>query len=542
VDYNQFKGIRPQDVGIGRLFDSVRDAVILADSRTQQIVLWNPGATDIFGYSTAEALGLRIEALVPEYLKHRHREGITHYAETGHGSYVDSHKLLELPALIKSGEEISIEMSLSPIREIPGLDERAFVLAIIRNITERKKAEKEIRRLNEGLEDRILERTRQLETALVQRKIVEERLREAEAKTRMVIERIPAVTYIREMASRSLTTYVSPQINALLGYDPEECISDPEHWIKILHPDDKERVLAEDSRTNETGEPFRMEYRQFAKDGSVVWVRDEATVVCDEEGKPSYWLGVLIDVTERKEAEADLKEANRRLNDLAVLKADFTAMVAHELDTPLAVIRGYAEMLTAGELESADQSRALDKIQAEAEVLSGLVADVRAAATVEQEDFAIDLQSVPVRALLDTAVQFSAVLPGNHSLVVENGAEEHVWADPKRIGQVLRNLLSNAAKYSPENLPIELRARRGDTPGRIRIEVVDHGHGIHPDDVQRVFEKFGRGRNGYGRKIAGTGLGLYLSRRIMQAHGSNLTLSSGPGDGSVFGFELEAAR
>jgi PAS domain S-box-containing protein len=541
VDYNQFKGIRPQDVGIGRLFDSVRDAVILADSRTQQIVLWNPGATDIFGYSTAEALGLRIEALVPEYLKHRHREGITHYAETGHGSYVDSHKLLELPALIKSGEEISIEMSLSPIREIPGLDERAFVLAIIRNITERKKAEKEIRRLNEGLEDRILERTRQLETALVQRKIVEERLREAEAKTRMVIERIPAVTYIREMASRSLTTYVSPQINALLGYDPEECISDPEHWIKILHPDDKERVLAEDSRTNETGEPFRMEYRQFAKDGSVVWVRDEATVVCDEEGKPSYWLGVLIDVTERKEAEADLKEANRRLNDLAVLKADFTAMVAHELDTPLAVIRGYAEMLTAGELESADQSRALDKIQAEAEVLSGLVADVRAAATVEQEDFAIDLQSVPVRALLDTAVQFSAVLPGNHSLVVENGAEEHVWADPKRIGQVLRNLLSNAAKYSPENLPIELRARRGDTPGRIRIEVVDHGHGIHPDDVQRVFEKFGRGRNGYGRKIAGTGLGLYLSRRIMQAHGSNLTLSSGPGDGSVFGFELEAA-
>jgi PAS domain S-box-containing protein len=542
VDYNQFKGIRPQDVGIGRLFDSVRDAVILADTRTQQIVLWNPGATDIFGYSTAEALGLRIEALVPEYLKHRHREGITHYAETGHGSYIDSHKLLELPALIKSGEEISIEMSLSPIREIPGLDERAFVLAIIRNITERKKAEKEIRRLNEGLEDRILERTRQLETALAQRKIVEERLREAEAKTRMVIERIPAVTYIREMASRSLTTYVSPQINALLGYDPEECISDPEHWIKILHPDDKERVLAEDSRTNETGEPFRMEYRQFAKDGSVVWVRDEATVVCDEEGKPSYWLGVLIDVTERKEAEADLKEANRRLNDLAVLKADFTAMVAHELDTPLAVIRGYAEMLTAGELESADQSRALDKIQAEAEVLSGLVADVRAAATVEQEDFAIDLQSVPVRALLDTAVQFSAVLPGNHSLVVENGAEEHVWADPKRIGQVLRNLLSNAAKYSPENLPIELRARRGDTPGRIRIEVVDHGHGIHPDDVQRVFEKFGRGRNGYGRKIAGTGLGLYLSRRIMQAHGSNLTLSSGPGDGSVFGFELEAAR
>ena len=114
--------------------------------------------------------------------------------------------------------------------------------------------------------------------------------------------------------------------------------------------------------------------------------------------------------------------------------------------------------------------------------------------------------------------------------------------DSKRLQQVLRNLLSNAAKYSPENAPIELRARPGDTPGRIRIDVVDHGCGIHPDDAQRVFEKFGRGRDRSGRKIGGTGLGLYLSRRIMQAHGSDLTLSSGSKGGSVFSFELEAVR
>ncbi len=89
----------------------------------------------------------------------------------------------------------------------------------------------------------------------------------------------------------------------VVGYTPEECTSTPDLWVRILHPDDKERVLAEDARTNETGEPFIMEYRQFAKDGHVVWIRDEATLVRDEEGQPLYWLGVQIDITERKRAE-----------------------------------------------------------------------------------------------------------------------------------------------------------------------------------------------------------------------------------------------
>ena len=114
--------MRPEDVGIGGLFDSVRDAVILADAKTQQILLWNSAAADIFGYSTSEALGLRIEALIPEHLKPRHREGIAHYATTGHGPYIDSHTLLELPALTKSGEEISMEFSLSPVGDVSGVN------------------------------------------------------------------------------------------------------------------------------------------------------------------------------------------------------------------------------------------------------------------------------------------------------------------------------------------------------------------------------------------------------------------------------------
>ena len=151
---------------------------------------------------------------------------------------------------------------------------------------------------------------------ITRRKEAEDRLREAEKRYRMLVERIPAITYIQEIRRNSETVYVSPQVMDIMGYTPEECTSTPDFWIRILHPDDREAVLAEDLRTNETGEPFVMEYRRFAKDGRLVWIRDEATLVRDEEGDPLYWLGVQIDITERKRAETRLGAAEQRFRTL----------------------------------------------------------------------------------------------------------------------------------------------------------------------------------------------------------------------------------
>jgi PAS domain S-box-containing protein len=140
------RGTHKEDLGIGKLFERTRDAVIVADAETQQIVLWNPAATNIFGYSASEALELRVETLVPEYLKEQHRAGLSRYAQTGRGPYIDSHSPLELPALRKDGEEIHIELSLSPIGLVnETVGEGRFVLAIIRDITERKRVEEALR-------------------------------------------------------------------------------------------------------------------------------------------------------------------------------------------------------------------------------------------------------------------------------------------------------------------------------------------------------------------------------------------------------------
>jgi signal transduction histidine kinase len=170
-------------------------------------------------------------------------------------------------------------------------------------------------------------------------------------------------------------------------------------------------------------------------------------------------------------------------------------------------------------------------------MLTALVADVQTAASVEQDDFAVQLRPLPIGALLADVAAFGKTLPGDHPLILPAFTRDLIRADPERIGQVLRNLIGNAAKYSPAGTPIEVRIRRHGP--RLRFEVIDRGYGIAPEDLQRIFEKFGRGRDQSGQKMPGMGLGLYLSRRIVRAHGSDLTVQSTPGIGSVFGFDLE---
>jgi PAS domain S-box-containing protein len=163
---------------------------------------------------------------------------------------------------------------------------------------------------------------RELREAQVRRdrERAEKELVRSEDRFRYLVEQIPAVTYVQEPIDSDTPkaiTYMSPQYEAMLGYPPEKEMLDEEHWLRVLHPDDRERVIAEELRTDETGEPYRIEYRQIARDGRVVWVRDEATLIRDEEGNALYWLGVQYDITEQKRTEEELKQSEERFKVLS---------------------------------------------------------------------------------------------------------------------------------------------------------------------------------------------------------------------------------
>jgi PAS domain S-box-containing protein/putative nucleotidyltransferase with HDIG domain len=147
------------------------------------------------------------------------------------------------------------------------------------------------------------------------RKRVENALQESEAKFRQLIAHLPTVVYMNPVGDSSSTLYVSPQIETLLGYTPEEWLADPNLWSKTLHPEDSQHVLKQVTITDQSNKPFEMEYRMIARDGRLVWVHDQVILVNDGKGQPQFWQGIMLDITERKEAQESMHEKERLLSE-----------------------------------------------------------------------------------------------------------------------------------------------------------------------------------------------------------------------------------
>src|SRR6266550_6320886 len=328
--------------------------------------------------------------------------------------------------------------------------------------------------------------------AAIRRQQTERSLRETEELYRTLVEQIPAVVYVNVIGEDYVPIYTSPGIEPLLGITPEDFMT-RRMWFDLVHPEDRDRVNAEDERTERTLEPFSIEYRMRRPDGEVVWVVDQAEVVRDENGNPRFWSGVMFDITSLKRAEEDLARALDIEREPEV-QLDLVRRIAGNARKLLRLVTDLLDLdrLSQGLLEP--QRATVDL----AEVVRNVVA----------ESDAVTDRDVRVDATMTT-----------------------VAIDVPKVERIVENLLVNAARHTPPHAHIWIRVQPGD--GGAILAVEDDGPGLLPEDRERVFGAFERGVNA-ATHAPGSGIGLTLVARFAELHGGRAWAEEREGGGASF--------
>lgn len=243
------------------------------------------------------------------------------------------------------------------------------------------------------------------------------------------------------------------------------------------------------------------------------------------------------ELQERNEA---LEAANEELKELDQLKSDFVSMVSHELRAPLTNINGSIELMLADDQMDPEVQHAMLRIIGEQSArLTRLVQGILNVSRIEARKLEIHPQTVSVRPLIEKVIANLPRSGNRHDFRLPDEPLPAVRADPDRLEEILTNLIDNAVKYSPNGGTIELKAQPND--GWLVISVSDPGVGIPPKELQKIFEKFHRVDRGDARTTYGHGLGLYISKRLIEAHGGDIWVESRLGEGSTFSFTLPLA-
>ncbi len=369
----------------------------------------------------------------------------------------------------------------------------------------------------------------------------EARAEEAEERYRDLVEQIPVVVYI-DPVDEGPTVYISPQAETMFGYAPQEWYDDPLMWRAIVHPDDRARLDAQPT----ADAPTTTAYRIFAKDGREVWVHDTSSLIEDDEGRPRYWQGVLVDVTQQVEheeleraLEREKEEAERlRLED--EMKTTFLQAVSHDLRTPLAAILGLALTLERDDVVLGDAERRdlAGRIAQNARKLDALVADFLDLERLNRGLAHPELQPVDMGALVRELVAESGVVGGRRLAI--DVAPLSIRADQTMVERIVENLLGNTVKHTPGDSRIWVRLERTDDG--VLLVVEDDGPGVPEAEREHIFEAFRQGS----ASGPGSGVGLALVARFAELHGGRAWVQEREGGGASFrvllSWEPEVAR
>jgi two-component system cell cycle sensor histidine kinase/response regulator CckA len=366
-----------------------------------------------------------------------------------------------------------------------------------------------------------------------ERKQAEDQLTVAAARYRALVEQLPLGTYVRPVDISRPNLYVSPQLEAMLGYSAEEWETDPGLLARVVHPDDRERAATAAARVRESGVPLRDEYRFIARDGRVVWVQDETHRVIREDGREVV-QGFLLDISDRKQAEAERDRLQEQLHQAQKLEAvgRLAGGVAHDVNNTLTAIRGYSELLLAELGPGTTTHHQAGQIRRAAEQASALPAQLLAFSRNQT----LEPQLVDLNILIATISELVEHLIGDQiELTVVPASEPAlVRVDPAGIESVLVNLALNARDAMPDGGTLTITTTHADA--QIAVAVTDNGEGMDAATAARAFEPFFTTK----AQGAGSGLGLASVHGIVGQSGGSIRVVSDPASGTTFEIRLPA--
>ena len=500
------------------IFEHSSEGIWVHDVETGEIIDVNQAGCDFYGYTFDEMLSVEYADLNFEETEYDSAKGAEYMARALAGES----PRFEWLGKHKDGSEVWGEVTLRRVT-VRGKDR---ILGTVRDIKERKLAERALKRANEELECRVAERT--------------EKLRTSEEHFRRLIEN--GNDYLMVVDHTAAIKYIGPSVQRILGYSPDEMMG--MRPADIVHPDDVPGVLATlQTIVDHPGETHSAQFRIKHKNGSWLFVENQGRTLSPTSGDE----GIVVngrDVSERHRSEEALREATEAAERANQAKSEFLSRMSHELRTPMNSILGFAQVLEAAGL-SERQERSVQHILRAGQHLLQLINEVLEISRIEAGRQNLSLEPVRVGSVLKEALGLARPMATQARVELEYAAQEHedsyVRADRQRLSQVMLNLISNAIKYNRSGGRVRVSCERAPTPSRLWIRVEDTGRGIPREKQNDLFTPFAR-LGAESSEVEGTGLGLALSKRLAEAMGGTLALESTGAEGSVFRIDLELTQ
>ena len=373
------------------------------------------------------------------------------------------------------------------------------------------------------------------------RHLAAQALREQEARWKLALDSSGDGVWDWNLATG--VEVLSPRCKEIYGYAPDELADLASELDDRTHPGDVEG-MQRDRQAHFAGltPSYVNEHRVRCKDGGWKWVLSRGMVIArDTAGRPLRMIGTHTDISERKQAEA-LRLERDRAETAQRHMSEFLSRVSHELRTPLNAVLGFAQLMELAPETPPRQRAWVAEMLGSGRHLLGLVEDLLDLTSAQSGEMSVELVAVPLHEVLDEAWSMLAAPAAALALHYDDGLAAQplppVRADRLRLKQVLANLLSNAVKYNRPGGRVAVRATCVD--GQLQLEISDTGRGMHAEQLARLFQPFERLGAQRG-PVAGTGLGLALSRQLLQAMGGQISVSSVPEQGSVFRLQLPLA-